>query len=180
MSASEHLNALEKAPPQIMSLRILSGKGAVQIMPFRKLGGKCHFLLRFCTRNWSETYINILGRTITIWRYLQEMQILKLSQIETEQDNEWPYLNLFTASLTRATSVGSLNWTSPGLKLNVFGVQVAMWIYHYKFIHTQQKSERVLGLAQKIKWILNWSKSVNASVSADAQCEYGLTRLTKY
>ena len=46
-----------KAPPQIMPLRILSGKGAVQIMPFRKLGGKCHFLLRFCMRKWSETYI---------------------------------------------------------------------------------------------------------------------------
>ena len=47
---------MEKAPPQIMPLRILSGKGAVQIMPFRKLGGKCHFLLRFCTRKRSETY----------------------------------------------------------------------------------------------------------------------------
>ena len=34
-SASEDLNALEKAPPQIIPLRILSGKGAVQIMPFR-------------------------------------------------------------------------------------------------------------------------------------------------
>ena len=41
-----------------MPLRILSGKGAVQIMPFRKLGGKCHFLLRFCTRKRSETYIS--------------------------------------------------------------------------------------------------------------------------
>ena len=56
ISASEDLNALEKAPPQIMLLRILSGKGAVQIMPFRKLGEKCHFLLQFCMRNWSETY----------------------------------------------------------------------------------------------------------------------------
>ena len=46
-----------------MPLRILSGKGAVQIMPFWKLGGKCHFLLRFCTRNWSETY-NIIFHTI--------------------------------------------------------------------------------------------------------------------
>ena len=43
-----------------MPLQILSGEGAVQIMPFRKLGGKCHFLLRFCTRNWSETYISIV------------------------------------------------------------------------------------------------------------------------
>ena len=58
ISASEDLNALEKAPPQIMTLRILSGKGEVQIMPFRKLGGKCHFLLWFCTRKRSETYIN--------------------------------------------------------------------------------------------------------------------------
>ena len=59
ISTSEDLNALEKAPPQIMPLRILSGKGAVQIMPFRKLAGKCHFLLRFCTRKRSETYILI-------------------------------------------------------------------------------------------------------------------------
>ena len=51
ISASEDLNALEKVPPQIMPLQILSGKGAVQIMPFWKLGGKCHFLLQFCTRN---------------------------------------------------------------------------------------------------------------------------------
>ena len=51
ISASEDLNVLEKAPPQIMPLQILSGKGAVQIMPFWKLGRKCHFLLRFCTRN---------------------------------------------------------------------------------------------------------------------------------
>ena len=57
ISASEDLNALEKAPPQIMPLRILSGKGAVQIMPFRKLGGKFHFFLRFCTRKRSKTYI---------------------------------------------------------------------------------------------------------------------------
>ena len=54
-----------KAPPQIMPLRILSGKGAVQIMPFRKLGGKCHFLLRFCTRKRSETYVlNVTGNII--------------------------------------------------------------------------------------------------------------------
>ena len=51
ISASEDLNALEKAPAQFMALRILSGKGEVQIMPFRKLSRKCHFLLRFCTRN---------------------------------------------------------------------------------------------------------------------------------
>ena len=57
ISASEDLNALEKAPPQIMPLRILSGKGAVQIMPFQKLGGKFHFFLRFCTCKRSKTYI---------------------------------------------------------------------------------------------------------------------------
>ena len=65
ISASEDLNALEKAPSQLMALRTLSGKGEVQIMPlwilsgkgevqimsFWKLSGKCHFLLRFCTRN---------------------------------------------------------------------------------------------------------------------------------
>ena len=55
-SASEDLNALKKAPPQIMPLWILSGKGAVQIMLFRKLGGKFHFFLRFCTRKRSKTY----------------------------------------------------------------------------------------------------------------------------
>ena len=57
ISASEEINALEKAPAQFMALRILSGKGPVQFMPLRKLSGKCHFLLRFCTSNWSETYI---------------------------------------------------------------------------------------------------------------------------
>ena len=46
-----------KAIPQIMTLRILSGKGAVQIMPLWKLGGKFHFFLQFCTRKWSKTYI---------------------------------------------------------------------------------------------------------------------------
>ena len=57
ISASEELNALEVAPAQFMALRILGRKGEVQIMPFQKLSGKCHFLLRFCTLNWSETYI---------------------------------------------------------------------------------------------------------------------------
>ena len=56
ISASEELNALEKAPAQFMALRILSRKGPVQFMPFRKLNRKCHFLFRFCTSNWSETY----------------------------------------------------------------------------------------------------------------------------
>ena len=59
ISASEDLNALEKAPPQIMRLQILSGNGAVQIMPFQKLGGKCHFFLRFCTHKRSETYVTV-------------------------------------------------------------------------------------------------------------------------
>ena len=40
-----------------MPLRILSRKGAVQIMPFRKLGRKCHFFVRFCMRKRSETYV---------------------------------------------------------------------------------------------------------------------------
>ena len=47
-----------------MPLRILSGKGAVQIMPFRKLGGKCHFLLRCCTRKRSETYTSPVPRSM--------------------------------------------------------------------------------------------------------------------
>ena len=51
MSASEELNALEVTPAQFMVLRILCRKAEVQIMPFQKLSGKCHFLLRFCTRN---------------------------------------------------------------------------------------------------------------------------------
>ena len=59
ISASEELNALEKAPAQFMALQILSGEGEVQFMLFWKLSGKCHFLLRFCTSNWSETYANI-------------------------------------------------------------------------------------------------------------------------
>ena len=57
ISASEEINALEKVPAQFMALRILSGKGEVQFMPFRKLNGKAHFLLWFCTSNWSETYM---------------------------------------------------------------------------------------------------------------------------
>ena len=40
-----------------MMLQILSGKGTVQIMPLRKLGGKFHFFLEFCTRKQSKTYI---------------------------------------------------------------------------------------------------------------------------
>ena len=48
ISASEELNALEVTPAQFMALRILGGKGEVQIMPFWKLSGKCHFLLQFC------------------------------------------------------------------------------------------------------------------------------------
>ena len=51
ISASEEPNALEKGPAQFIALRILSGKGEVQIMPFRKLSGKCHFLLQFCMNN---------------------------------------------------------------------------------------------------------------------------------
>ena len=47
ISASEDLNALEKAPPQIMPLQILSGKGAVQIMPFQKLAGNALFSFGF-------------------------------------------------------------------------------------------------------------------------------------
>ena len=43
ISASEEPNALEKVP--------------VQFMPLQKFSGKCHFLIRFCTSNWSETYV---------------------------------------------------------------------------------------------------------------------------
>ena len=47
-----------KAIPQIMTLRILSGQGAVQIMPLWKLGRKFHFFLQFCMRKRSKTYVN--------------------------------------------------------------------------------------------------------------------------
>ena len=46
-----------------MPLRILSRKGAVQIKPFWKLGGKCHFLLQFSTHKRSETYENGFSTT---------------------------------------------------------------------------------------------------------------------
>ena len=60
ISASEELNALEKAPPQFIVLWLLNGKGEVQIMLFRKLSRKCNFLFWFCTSSWSETiYIYI-------------------------------------------------------------------------------------------------------------------------
>ena len=55
--ASEEPNALKKEPAQFLPLHKLSGKAPVQFMPFWKLSGKCHFLVRFCTSNWSETYI---------------------------------------------------------------------------------------------------------------------------
>ena len=51
ISASEELNALEVALAQFMALRILGRKGEVQIIVFRKLSRKYHFLLRFFTRN---------------------------------------------------------------------------------------------------------------------------------
>ena len=54
--ASEEPNALKKAPVQFLPLRKLSWKVPVQFMPFWKLSRKCHFLIRFCTSNWSETY----------------------------------------------------------------------------------------------------------------------------
>ena len=41
-SSSEEPNALEKTP--------------AQFMPFWKLSGKFHFLVRFCTNNWNRTY----------------------------------------------------------------------------------------------------------------------------
>ena len=69
ISASEDLNALEKAPPQIMPLQILSGKGAVQIMPFQKLGGKCHFSFGFA-RVSEVRHIYLLIGFVQISRHL--------------------------------------------------------------------------------------------------------------
>ena len=66
ISASEELNTLEKAPVQFMALQILSGKAPVQFIPFWKLSGKCHFLFRFCTSNWSETYMLLTVGSI-VW-----------------------------------------------------------------------------------------------------------------
>ena len=51
ISASEELNALEKAPVQFMALQKLSGKAPVQFIPFRKLSGKIDFLVWFYTGN---------------------------------------------------------------------------------------------------------------------------------
>ena len=57
ISASEELNALEKAPVQFMALQILSRKAPVQFIPFRKLSGKTHFLVSFSSSNWNGTYV---------------------------------------------------------------------------------------------------------------------------
>ena len=57
ISASEELNALEKAPASVYGMWILVGRDQVQFMPFWKLSRKCHFLVWFCMSNWSETYI---------------------------------------------------------------------------------------------------------------------------
>ena len=62
------------APAQFMALWILGGKGEVQIMPFWKLSGKCHFLIRFCTRNWSETYMSWFVNLNTFLWYSQVWQ----------------------------------------------------------------------------------------------------------
>ena len=51
ISASEELNALEKALVQFMALRILSGKAPVQFILFQKISGKIHFLVWFFTSN---------------------------------------------------------------------------------------------------------------------------------
>ena len=115
ISASEDLNALEKPPSQfmtlsrkgevqIMPLQILSGKGEVQIMLFRKLSGKCHFLLWFCTRNWSETYIMTTcvwwfnyGMIVTItWNithlsYVTLSSVLALSSVSPTENKSHTY-----------------------------------------------------------------------------------------
>ena len=46
----------------------------VQIMPFWKLSGKCHFLIQFCTRNWSETYMSCFVNLNTFLWYSQVWQ----------------------------------------------------------------------------------------------------------
>ena len=74
-------NALKRHHLRLCPLRILSGKGAVQIVSFRKLGGKCHFLLRFCTRNWSETY---MYATLSTWKEGEGY-----SQLAQTNSTEW-------------------------------------------------------------------------------------------
>ena len=66
-----------------MPLQILSGKGAVQIMPFRKLGGKFHFFLRFCTRKWSKTYVVQLKK-----------KTIKLLNLDHQQHMEFATLTI--------------------------------------------------------------------------------------
>ena len=51
ISASEDLNAFGKGTTSDFAIADIKREREVQIMPFRKLGGKCHFLLRFCMRN---------------------------------------------------------------------------------------------------------------------------------
>ena len=74
-------NALEKAPAQFMTLRILSGKGPVQFMPFRKLSGKCHFLVQFCTSNWSETYMYSKLHSIILYNLTLPHRVCFMSKI---------------------------------------------------------------------------------------------------
>ena len=56
ISASEEPNALEKVQ--------------VQFMPLQKLSGKCHFLVRFCMSNWSETY-TVFVQCLSLWKNRQ-------------------------------------------------------------------------------------------------------------
>ena len=97
-----------KAIPQIMTLQILSGKGAVQIMPLRKLGGKFHFFLRFCTRKRSETYIYVSLRLrvqnwTTKWHFPLNFQTVAypglLLKGPSFRVTEWSFLNYLIMQL---------------------------------------------------------------------------------
>ena len=106
ISASEDLNALEKAPPQIIPLRILSRKGAVQIMPFRKLGGKFRFFLRFCTRKRSKTYVLLHSKAyikipclVIPFKYRSQKYGLKVLFLQNNFWRKWSACESNTANM---------------------------------------------------------------------------------
>ena len=84
-----------------MTLRILSGNGALQIMPFRKLGGKCHFFLRFCTRKRSKTYLKTgmlhKQKTISLKFETQKMtEMSTLSVLSIRACSHWTTMALLS------------------------------------------------------------------------------------
>ena len=94
-----------------MPLRILSGKGEVQIMSFQKLSRKFHFLFRFCTRNWSETYTYphkvsftqiLLNITVTISYFTRVINSAVYQKNRNKRTAVW-----IASTLTPITAVNS-------------------------------------------------------------------------